>query len=393
MRRFLLVLLLTGCSSAGGVDPNQGLPAGAAGKAQGGTGGEGVAGEDQGSSGSSGQAGAGGSLAGAGGASAGAGGDAGGGGDAGAGGSDAGAGGTAGASGSGDAGSAGNGGSAGMAGDGGSAGEGGAAGSGGGGTAGNGGDPFGGGGAGQAGAGNGGAAGVNDCGEEASGPPEVYAHSAQTLYRVDAETKQVTTVGSTKCGDSVIDIAINKEGNIYGTTFGSLVTLDKVTAACKVIKDGSYPNSLSFVPAGTIFPDKEALVGYFGSQYVLIDPDSGAISNKGTLGGGYSSSGDIVSVIGGGTYLTVNGNGCGDCIVQVDPSTGALIQNLGSINYPAVYGLAFWAGELYGFTSAGKIFVYDLATKQSTEVAIPNKPSSLSFNGAGSTTCARLLKP
>jgi len=210
---------------------------------------------------------------------------------------------------------------------------------------------------------------------------------------VDAETKQVTTVGSTKCGDSVIDIAINKEGNIYGTTFGSLVTLDKVTAACKVIKDGSYPNSLSFVPAGTIFPDKEALVGYFGSQYVLIDPDSGAISNKGTLGGGYSSSGDIVSVIGGGTYLTVNGNGCGDCIVQVDPSTGALIQNLGSINYPAVYGLAFWAGELYGFTSAGKIFVYDLATKQSTEVAIPNKPPSLSFNGAGSTTCARLLKP
>jgi hypothetical protein len=213
------------------------------------------------------------------------------------------------------------------------------------------------------------------------------------LYRVDADTKQVTTIGTMKCGGSVIDIAINKEGQLYGTTFSSLVTIDKTTAACKVIKDGSYPNSLSFVPAGTVFPDKEALVGYFGASYVVIDPVTGEVTTKGNLGGGYSSSGDIVSVIGGGTYLTVKGNGCGDCIVQVDPSTGALVQNLGSVGYGAVYGLAFWAGELYGFTSLGQLFVYDLVTKKSTPITIPNQPPSLSFYGAGSTTCARLLKP
>jgi hypothetical protein len=181
---------------------------------------------------------------------------------------------------------------------------------------------------------------------------------------------------------------------MIGTTFSSLVRIDKGSAKCTIIQDGNYPNSLSFVPAGTVFPDKEALVGYMGSTYLRIDPDSGAIVTQGSLGNsGYSSSGDIVSVIGGGTYLTVNGNGCGDCIVRVDPMSGALLENLGSINYPAVYGLAFWAGELYGFSDAGKIFVYDLTTKNSIAVTIPGAPSSLSFYGAGSTTCARLTKP
>ncbi|MCS6901049.1 MAG: hypothetical protein RMJ98_15835 [Myxococcales bacterium] len=55
-----------------------------------------------------------------------------------------------------------------------------------------------------------------------------------------------------------------------------------------------------------------------------------------------------------------------------------------------MYGLAFWAGELYSFTSLGQLFVYDLTTKKSTPVTIPNQPPSLSFYWAGSTTCARL---
>jgi hypothetical protein len=221
----------------------------------------------------------------------------------------------------------------------------------------------------------------------------VYAHSADTLFRIDAETKELTKVGDFSCASAVIDIAMDRSGNLYGTTFGSLVSINKTTAACTVIKEGSYPNSLSFVPQGTVFPDREALVGYFGSKYVVIDPVTGNVTDKGTLTGGYSSSGDVVSVIGGGTYLTVVGNGCGDCVLQVDPATGDLIENLGPIGYPGVYGLAFWGGEIYGFNSAGKLFVFDPVSKQSTAVPIPNAPSFLSFYGAGSTTCARLLKP
>ncbi len=271
-------------------------------------------------------------------------------------------------------------------------------GSGGGGDAGQGGDGGAGGDAGQGGgvnlAGQSGGA-SKECGDDTTSPAEVYAHSASTLFRIDAATKGVTTVGKfSGCGADVIDIALDREGKMIGTTFQGLVRIDKTTAACTIIQGGSYPNSLSFVPAGTIFPDKEALVGYKGATYVRIDPDSGAIATQGSLGSGdLQSSGDIVSVIGGGTYLTVNGGGCADCIVRVDPVTGALLENLGTINYPSVYGLAFWGGELYGFNSLGKVFVYDLSTKNSIAVTIPGAPSGLSFYGAGSTTCARLTKP
>jgi hypothetical protein len=216
----------------------------------------------------------------------------------------------------------------------------------------------------------------------------LYGHSPNVLYKVDPMTKMVTVLGNLSCGGSVIDLAVDKDGNIMGTTFGSLVKIDKTTLACTVVKSGSYPNSLSFLPQGTLFPDKEALVGYVGSTYVSIDPTTGVISNVGAIAGGYSSSGDIVAVANGDTFLTVKGPSCSDCLVQIDPKTGAMIQNYGSVGYTDVFGLAFWAGVAYGFTNGGVIFSFDLATKMATPLTIPNKPANLQFYGAGSTTCA-----
>jgi hypothetical protein len=346
MKRLALALvLLAGCSSAGGIDPGAGAPAagsaGAAGSgggqggteaggsdATGGTGGSGVTGGTGGSGGPGGSGGTG---------EAGSAGDGQGGSDAGAGGSDAGAAGSV-----------------------------------------------------QIG-GTGGSTATKECDEAATGPQEVFAQSGGTLFRIDATTKALSKVGDFSCNDSVIDIAIDKQGNLFGTTFSSLVKIDKTNAKCTIIKDGNYPNSLSFVPQGTVYPDREALVGYVGADYVAIDPVTGdVITNPGILKGGYASSGDVVSVIGGGTYLTVTGNGCDDCIVRVDPATGAMVENLGPVGYSNVFGLAFWGGEVYGFNDEGELFVYDLKTNQAKAVPIPNAPSGVSFYGAGSTTCARL---
>ncbi len=253
--------------------------------------------------------------------------------------------------------------------------------------------PFGGSSGSTAGGGKGGSGGASTGCAAESETAEVFGHSALTLYRVDAKTKAVQTVGNMSCGfSSVIDLAINKQGEIYATTSSSLVKVDKTTAKCTLIKSGdSYPNSLSFVPAGTVFPDKEALVGYQGSTYVVIDTVTGAITTKGALTGGYTSSGDIVSVIGAGTYLTVKGKECNDndCLVEVNPTTGDLIKKIGSANHADVFGLAYWANQLYGFTSEGQMFTYDLATNKTTDVSIPNAPFALSFYGAGSSTCAR----
>lgn len=222
-------------------------------------------------------------------------------------------------------------------------------------------------------------------------PGEVFGHSASTLYKLEPYSKQVTVVGDFQGCSSVIDLAIDKDSKIIATTFGGIYWIDKNTAKCTLIANGSYPNSLSFVPAGTLDPNVDVLVGYQGSDYVRIDTVSGQVTTIGAIGGGLTSSGDIVSVKGGGTYLTVAGAGCGDCLVEVDPKTGGLVKNWGPVGYGSVFGIAFWAGSVYGFTNYGQLFEMTFTGGKLTssgEIMIPNAPADLSFWGAGSTTVA-----
>jgi hypothetical protein len=247
----------------------------------------------------------------------------------------------------------------------------------------------------SSGQGGGGGAMDLDAGPGDAGPPpvdaEVYAHSPDTLYRLDPITKQMTTVGLFGGCGTVIDIALDKNGVMFGTSFGGLYKVNKSNAACTLVAIGAYPNSLSFVPAGTVDPVNEALVGYNGTTYVRMDTTTGAVTTIGDLGNaGYASSGDLVSLIGGSSYLTVNGNGCSDCLVEINPATGALIKKIGPLGHASVYGLAYWAGVAYGFDASGTLFQIDVTTAATMNIPIPNAPANLIFYGAGSTTAAPL---
>jgi hypothetical protein len=244
------------------------------------------------------------------------------------------------------------------------------------------------------------------------GPAEVFGHSADTLYKLNPNTKAVIVVAPFSGGcTSVQDIALDKDSHLYATTKTALYSVDKDTAVCTLIAgNGTYPNSLSFVPAGTLDPAVEALVGYVtdaqgkNNQYVRIDPQSGAVSNIGGPWNGGStspnpselvSSGDIVSVIGGPTYLTVkaapgNSTRCSmaDCLVEVNPQTGRIAKDYGELaSYKQVFGTAFWAGSVYGFTNKGQLFEVKIQGSIALTTDIP-VASGLSFWGAGSTTAA-----
>jgi hypothetical protein len=230
---------------------------------------------------------------------------------------------------------------------------------------------------------------------DAGTPPKeiVYGHSPDTLYTFDPTTSSVTKIAAfAGCTQTtltqVIDLAIDSNMNAFVTTFDGVYSLDLSTAACTLIKTGSYPNSLSFVPIGTLDPMVEALVGYFGSSYVRIDTSTGAITTVGTLTGGYASSGDIVSVKGGGSFLTVTGNGCGDCLLQVDPTTGDMIQDYGALPHGAVYGLGYWAGSLYGFDNGGDIFSIGSGPDGGLATSDIALDGGMMWWGAGSTTIA-----
>jgi hypothetical protein len=120
-------------------------------------------------------------------------------------------------------------------------------------------------------------------------PAEVFAEGPNTLYKLDPTTKAFTKVGDfvglSQADEQggVIDIAVDKDGQMYGTTYTALWLIDKTNARCTKIADGTYPNSLSLVPAGTVDPSDEALVGYVNADYVRIDKTSGAVTTIGKL--------------------------------------------------------------------------------------------------------------
>ncbi len=228
---------------------------------------------------------------------------------------------------------------------------------------------------------------------------EVYAETPSTLYKLDPKTHAITPVGDFKGCSEVIDIALDKDSNMFATTFDGLYSVDRETAVCTLIAHGTtYPNSLSFVPAGTLDPMVEARVGYVGGTYVRIDTKTGAMTMMGSIGQGYASSGDIVSVKGGGTYLTVTGGpsgSCGDCLIQVDPSTGGFVYAWGPLGRASVFGLGFWGGSVFGFDTAGDVFEVDFhgAAMQVTNIPYGDAPAGLKWFGAGSTTSAPLSPP
>lgn len=249
---------------------------------------------------------------------------------------------------------------------------------------------------------------------EETAPPvgEVYAHSAGTLYKLEPISKTVSLVGEFSCvndtsgGLGMWDIALDKDGNMFGTmqsgfSSGAVVQINKATAECTILAQGSsFPNSLTFVPAGTLDQNVEALVGYDVDEYVRIDKQTGQKTSIGGLnpnstGKTLESSGDIVSIIGDKTYLTAKDqNGFGnDLIVEVDPVTGKALKIIGDTGSSDIWGLGYWGGIAYGFNEPGKLIQIDLTTGKGTNIPITNIAGNLSFYGAGVTTAAPIVVP
>lgn len=231
-------------------------------------------------------------------------------------------------------------------------------------------------------------------GSDAGFVESVYGHSASTLYVLDPVTRAVRTVGNFSCAFDITDLAIDGAGNAFIVGFSGFYSLNLLNAACTPINTtNTYPNSLSFVPRGTLDPNDEVLVAYSGRFYYRINTTTGALTQIGTgLPSGFESSGDIVSVQDGGTFLTVknmfSNPTCDDCLLQVNPVTGGLVRNYGPIPYTNVYGIAYWGGSVYGFTAAGQLFEIgpNGAGIITRPITIPNAPPGLGFNGAGSST-------
>ncbi|MBX3187496.1 MAG: hypothetical protein KF819_10800 [Labilithrix sp.] len=238
--------------------------------------------------------------------------------------------------------------------------------------------------------------------------PLIYAHTADTLYTFDATAKSLAEIGKLSClseGDRLLDIAVDGKGAVFGTTDEAFIAVNPADATCtRIIAKDNLPNSLSFVPAGTLDATSEALVGYaFDAQakavrYVRIDTTNGNMTEIGLLNPAsatkkYTSSGDIFSVHKDGdkTYLTVRedpSTGSPDMLAEIDPKTGTIKSMVGNTLQRDIWGLAYWGGKAYGFSGDGNVTEINVQTgvsnlvttlKDKDNVAVP-------WFGAGVTT-------
>ena len=250
------------------------------------------------------------------------------------------------------------------------------------------------------------------------GPGRVYAHTNDTLYLyepVGGTLKKLGAFTFDKAGTKadIIDIAVDRTGNMFGTTFLDFFSIDTSTAKCTWISTAAtladYPNALSFVPAGTLDPGKEALVGYATSlgdnlavTYVQIDTTTGAMTTRGNLnskatGPQYKSSGDVISLIqdGNRTYVTVKlqvdgGLSGTDLLAEVDPVDGHVKRIIGDTKQTDLFGFGYWAGKGYGFSDTGHIVEIDMTSGKSVVLLtlMGDAGTALPWFGAGVTTQA-----
>jgi hypothetical protein len=198
----------------------------------------------------------------------------------------------------------------------------------------------------------------------------VFAHTAKALFRIDPDNLSVTKVADfiwPNGAEEMTDLAINQAGDMIGISFGSVYRVDSQTARLTRLSNaltGGF-NGLSFVPAALIGQTgADVLIGSRNSDGKLfrVDPNTGATSQVGTMGGNVTSSGDMVAVTGLGVYLTGDTGGTMDVLEKLSSPTLTASAIGTDIGFSNLWGLGFWKNKLFGFSSNGDFVTIDRTT-------------------------------
>lgn len=253
------------------------------------------------------------------------------------------------------------------------------------------------------------------------GPPQpeqsrVYAQDARVagmggnpdkpskLYQLNSSTLATTEIGSiTGLGNqSLTDLAVDKNDNMFGVTLDKLYSVDIQTGAATLVKqlDINGVTSLSFVPEDIDDPSSADILVTVSSDgdVFKIDPITATttkLGNYGVLPGGQvGSSGDLFAVRGVGIFATVDvgedGETTNDFLAKIDPQTWAAMPIGTGTGFNKIFGVGFWGGVIYGFIDAGaggKMIQIDINTGVGTEL----NSSPIRWFGAGVATDAPIL--
>jgi hypothetical protein len=233
----------------------------------------------------------------------------------------------------------------------------------------------------------------------------VYAHSGDTLYRLNPTTLSAMQIGAmTGIDGNLLDLAVDNTDRIVGTTRTQLYSINATTGAATLIRmlDATAQGftSLSFIPdpAGT-GPDLLISANEDGDVFQINESSGVAtlVGNYGMHNGmQVKSSGDLFGVRGYGIYATVDvGTGTMDYLAKVDPANGWKATPLAqSADHDKIFGLGFWGGKIYGFVDngfeagTGTMLQLDSVTGAATVLSSGNER----WFGAGVTTDAPIIQ-
>ena len=172
----------------------------------------------------------------------------------------------------------------------------------------------------------------------------VYANTGTELFEVEPTTGARTLIGTfrdAKTGASVgsmVDIAIDLEGAMYGGTFTALYRIDPSTAE---VREVCEPDA--GMVALTFTSDGELIAG--GDDGINIINIVNCRVTELVTEGDYETSGDLVGLPDGYLYWTIKTTSR-DALVRVDPLSGAT-HYIGDVGYSQIYGLGYDDGELF----------------------------------------------
>lgn len=204
----------------------------------------------------------------------------------------------------------------------------------------------------------------------------MYVVTPSELYQVEFPTGSERRIGITQDaqgnGIILLDIALNpKDGELYGVN-DTLYRVNKNTATLTRIGNGlqaTAPGVSSEAVALAFSSDGVLYTGVDGNKLASVDTTTGKASLIGSLGAGYSFSGDLAFAPDGRLFASVSGQDINDELLLVNPQTGTGTP-VGNIGYRKVYGLQFVGGTLYGLSegSPSSLITIDTATGKGTLV-------------------------
>jgi hypothetical protein len=202
------------------------------------------------------------------------------------------------------------------------------------------------------------------------------ADLSSRLYTLDPATASSHLVGAVGIA-SVTDIAFHGP-TLYGITFSQFLRLNPDTGAGVVIGaigGGFSTNGLAVASDGIVY------AGTNGGQLIRINPVTGAGTLVGLFGGGMTSSGDLAFDSNDVLYGTLNSGG-GVVLARINRTTGVATV-IGQTGFSTVYGIAFCCCRLYGTTASGELLDINVATGKGTVIG----KNTLSPGGMAASPC------